>query len=207
MNIEMFLRRFARALNGFRAARGGNVAITFAFAMLPIIGFVGAAVDYSRANTVKTAMQAALDSTALMLSKEAATDTAGQLQTNAQKYFNALFNLPDISSVTITANYTTGGGPAVVVNASAPVQTSFMAVLGINSITVDGSSTTKWGSTRLRVALVLDNTGSMSSSGKMTALKTATTNLLTQLKGAAGTFNAKRRYVNRSTDYGERGPT
>ena len=40
-------------------------------------------------------------------------------------------------------------------------------------------------STRLRVALVLDNTGSMADDGKMTALKTATKNLLTQLKSAA----------------------
>ena len=47
------------------------------------------------------------------------------------------------------------------------------------------SSTTIWGEAKLRVALALDNTGSMSSSGKMTALKTATHNLLTQLKGAA----------------------
>ncbi len=39
--------------------------------------------------------------------------------------------------------------------------------------------------TRLRVALVLDNTGSMADNGKMTALKTATKNLLTQLQNAA----------------------
>ena len=47
--------------------------------------------------------------------------------------------------------------------------------------------TSTWGNTRLRVALVLDNTGSMSSSNKMTALKTASKNLLTQLKAAAVT--------------------
>ena len=41
--------------------------------MIPIIGFVGAAVDYSRANSAKAAMQAAIDSTALMLSKDAST--------------------------------------------------------------------------------------------------------------------------------------
>ena len=73
-----------RAWTKLRAARcapsasrtRGNVAITFALATLPIVGFVGAAVDYSHANSVKAAMQAALDATALMLSKEAATDTS-----------------------------------------------------------------------------------------------------------------------------------
>ena len=46
-------------------------------------------------------------------------------------------------------------------------------------------SVSSWGNTRLRVALVLDNTGSMASDGKMDALKTASHNLLTQLQQAA----------------------
>ncbi len=55
----------------------------------------------------------------------------------------------------------------------------------MRNITVTGSSTTKWGTTRLRVALVLDNTGSMADAGKITALKSATHSLLTQLQAAA----------------------
>ena len=62
----------ARTLSAFRSARGGNVAITFGLALIPVFGMVGAAVDYTRANSVKAAMQAALDATALMLSKDAA---------------------------------------------------------------------------------------------------------------------------------------
>jgi len=46
-------KKLRRTLSAFRVAKAGNVAITFAFASLPIIGFVGAAVDYSRANSVK----------------------------------------------------------------------------------------------------------------------------------------------------------
>ena len=65
--------KLTSALAAFRSARGGNVAITFAFATLPVIGTVGFAVDYSHANSVKAAMQAALDSTALMLSRDAAS--------------------------------------------------------------------------------------------------------------------------------------
>ena len=66
-------RRVAEKARRFVSARGGNVAITFALATLPVVGAVGAAVDYSHANSVKAAMQAALDATALMLSKDAAT--------------------------------------------------------------------------------------------------------------------------------------
>ena len=45
----------------------------------------------------------------------------------------------------------------------------------------------KWGLNRLRVALALDNTGSMNDAGKIGALKTATKSLLSQLKAAAAT--------------------
>jgi Flp pilus assembly protein TadG len=179
--------KLRRALSAFAGARGGNVALTFAMATLPIIGGVGAAVDFSRANSIKTAMQAALDSTALMLSKEAATDTASQLQTNATAYFKALFNRADAPNPTITASYSNSGGSVVLVNGAVSMPTNFLGVLGYNSLTINSSSTTTWGSTRLRVALVLDNTGSMSSANKMTALKTATNNLLTQLNSAATT--------------------
>ena len=184
--------KFCSALRAFRVARAGNVAITFAFASLPIIVGVGFAVDYSRASQVKVALQAALDSTALMISKEAARDTSSQLQTNAQNYFNALFNTRLATSSTITASYTTQGGTQVVINGTANVNTiflnfNFLGYIGIPNMTVSSSSTVKWGSTRLRVALVLDNTGSMADSGKITALKTATANLLTQLKNAATT--------------------
>ncbi len=65
--------------------------------------------------------------------------------------------------------------------------TNFLGVIGYNDITVNGSATAKWGTNRLRVALVLDNTGSMADSGKITALKSATNSLLSQLQSAVTT--------------------
>lgn len=177
--------KIRRTLTGFCAARGGNVAITFAIASLPVIGGVGAAVDYSRAHAVKAALQTALDSTALMLSRDAATLSNGDLQIKALDIFKAVFTRPEAQNMTVTASYTTDGGSAVTVNASVAVPTNIMTIMGYDSITVGGSSTAKWGSNRLRVALSLDTTGSMASAGKMTALKEATKNLLTQLKAAA----------------------
>ncbi|MGH6726830.1 MAG: pilus assembly protein TadG-related protein [Pseudolabrys sp.] len=177
--------KFRSALRAFCVARGGNVAITFAFATLPIITGVGFAVDYSHANAVKVAMQQSLDATALILSKEAATDTSDQLKANAVKYFNALFTRPEAQNVSVAATYTTSGGTQVIINGSADVPTSLLNIIGYPSITVTGSSTTKWGSNLLRVALVLDNTGSMADDGKMTALQSATKSLLSQLQNVA----------------------
>ena len=96
--------RLNRHLAAFRSANTGNVAITFALATLPLVGTVGFAVDYSHANSVKAAMQAALDSTALMLSKDAATLSNTDLQTKAKSYFNALFTRPEATNVAITAS-------------------------------------------------------------------------------------------------------
>lgn len=178
-------KTFCRLLAAFRADRAGNIATIFALSSLPLIGFVGAAVDYSRANSVKTALQTALDATALMLSREAATLNSGDLQSKASNYFNAMFTRPDTANVAISVSYTTNGGSAVTVNGAVTMSTQIMGIVGYNSIAINGSSTARWGSTRLRVALALDVTGSMASDGKMTALKSATKNLLTQLKNAA----------------------
>ena len=68
----------------FRRAERGNVAIIFALAFIPIVGLIGAAVDYSRLNAARTSMQAAVDSTALAMSllmSQNSTLSAADLQT------------------------------------------------------------------------------------------------------------------------------
>ena len=185
--MSILWAKCCNALRAFARAREGNVAVLFAIALIPVVAATGAAVDFSRANSVKADLQAALDATALMLSKEAASDTYNQLQTNALAYFKANFNRPGTENIGISATYSSTAGSSLVVNGSVSVPTDFMSVLGYNAVTVTSSSTAQWGTNRLRVSLVLDNTGSMDQSNKMTALKTATKSLLTQLKSAATT--------------------
>lgn len=163
----------------------GSVAPLMGFLALPLMGFVGVAVDYTRASAARTAFQTSLDSTALMLARTAATQTGADLQSTATGYFNALFTRSDVTGVAVTANYDSTIGSKVTISATAMVQTNFLGVLGYGQIPISASTTSVWGNTRLRVALVLDNTGSMASSSKMSALKTASQNLLTQLKSAA----------------------
>jgi Flp pilus assembly protein TadG len=178
---------FRHALRRFGRAREGNVAIIFGLAAIPLIAFVGAAIDYSRANSVKTALQAALDSTGLMLSHDARTLSADQLKAKADTYFKALFTRTDAKDITVNATYNGDNGSALTVTATADVPTTFMNILGIPTMTVGSTTVAKWGNKRLRVALVLDNTGSMADDGKIDALKTATNNLLDQLKNAVTT--------------------
>ncbi|MBX9842210.1 MAG: pilus assembly protein [Xanthobacteraceae bacterium] len=185
MHAVSLFERLRRCLRQLRTAAGGNVTTTFSMSIIPLVGFVGAAVDYSHANSVKIAMQAALDSTALMLSKSAMTMNEQQIQTTADQYFKALFNRPEASSVTVSATYTTSGGSKIVIGATSNVKTDFMGLLGVSQMTVSVGTQVKWGNTRLRVALALDTTGSMDSDGKIEALKSATKSLLSQLRSAA----------------------
>jgi len=152
---------------------------------VPIMAAVGIAVDYSRINADRTAFQVALDATALMLSKDAATESSEALQTEATNTFNSLFSRPGVSDATITPAYTSTGGSKLTLNGTAVVHTNFLGVIGVSQVNISAMSVSAWGNTRLRVALVLDNTGSMAADGKMDALKTASHNLLTQLQQAA----------------------
>ena len=180
------MRQLRDCLRRFRAANNGNVVLTFALLLFPIVGAMGAAVDYSRGNSDKAAMQAAVDATALMLSKEVSTLTPSQTAKKATAYFKAVFNRTGVNNIKVTPTYTTSDGSKLVVAGTGTVPTSFMRVVGINQMNIDVSSTIRWGITRLRVALVLDNTGSMASAGKMTALKTAAKSFLTQMQSTAG---------------------
>ena len=171
------VRRFARE-------RRGNVAIAFALSILPVVGVVGAAIDYSHGNQVKSAMQAAADATALMLAQNANSLTDTQVTSKANEYFNAQFIRSEVTGLTVNAVYTRGAGSQIVVTASGKVPTHFTGLVGLDTMTVGVESQVKWGMGKLQVALALDNTGSMAMHGKITALKTATLSLLDMLKGA-----------------------
>ena len=179
-------------LDRFWNNRHGSVAPLAALAIIPLVTGIGAAIDYSRANAARTAFQVALDSTALALSKQAATVSGADLQTAANQTFSALFHRSDVQNVAVTATYSSTGGSKLTLTGSATIPTDFVNFLGLDNINIAATSTSTWGNTRLRVALVLDNTGSMAQSdssgnNKMTALKTAAQNLLTQLQNAAAT--------------------
>jgi len=152
---------------------------------VPLIGSAGVAIDYTQASATRTAFQSALDATALAMSKTAATQSAADLQAAASAHFNAVFTSPQATHVEVTATYTATAGSKLVLNATATLKTNVLGILGYGDIDIAAAATSTWGETRLRVALVLDNTGSMSSASKMTALKTASQNLLTQLRNAA----------------------
>ncbi|TMJ53907.1 MAG: pilus assembly protein [Alphaproteobacteria bacterium] len=187
-------RYLDRAVRRFAGANEGNIAIMFGAVLVPLLGLVGAAIDYSRANMAHSSMQAAIDSTALMLSKDLTqgTITTSQISQKAQDYFNALFTNKDAQGrVTITTTYTPATSTTaatIKISGSGSITTDFMNIIGFPTLGFSPSSTTTWGNVKMRVALVLDNTGSMAQNNKMTALKNAvagTGGLIDQLSALA----------------------
>ena len=184
MTTNRLIAKLRNACRRFAGANDGNTVVVFALAFIPLVGLTGAAVDYSRAQQLQTGMQAAADTTALMVAQSAASSTAAAVQTATSNYYKAIFNNPAAQNLTVTGTYSNTSGSTVVVSSTATYRTSFMGVVGFSTLPLAANSTASFGNSRLRVALVLDNTGSMAQSGKISALKTATNNLLDQLKAA-----------------------
>src|SRR5205823_12356497 len=130
MSIVPIITQFRTSVRRFIGADQGNIATIFAITILPILGLTGAAIDFTRVSNARAAMQAALDSTALMLSKDlsSGTITTAQVSTKAQSYFTALYTNKDASNVSVAATYTASSsmGSTIQLSGSAAMTTDFL---------------------------------------------------------------------------------
>ncbi len=167
----------------------GSTAIIFALSSLALFSTAGAGLDLARGMMIKSRLAGALDAAALAIGRtNGMTNT--QLQALAQKYFDA--NYPATTLGTHTSVVVTTSGLTTNLSVTASVPTTLLQVMGIPSVDLGVTNQVVRAVTKLRVALVLDNTGSMSQTdatgtSKISALKTATHQLLTQLQNAAVT--------------------
>jgi Flp pilus assembly protein TadG len=179
MPIVSFARHIAEAARRFVGAKDGNVAMIFTVALLPLLAFIGAAIDYGRASKARASLQGALDSAALMVSRDFAQGTisSADLTSAAQKYVSGLFtDKTETALGTINVTYTapnSDSGATIQITSSGTINTVFMKIVGFPNMNFGASSTTTWGQAKLRVAMALDNTGSMKDDGKMAALQNA----------------------------------
>jgi Flp pilus assembly protein TadG len=164
----MLLQRF------FKDRRGG-VAPMFALALIPLIGAVGSAVDYTIAAKIRAQLLAAADAASISsVSKSSAALAAAATMsgdgsiaagvTEATKIFTV--NAGKATSYTlssITANVVkTGTSVTSTIDFNASVPTHFMGLFGIKTVPVRGSSTaTNSLPTFIDFYLLLDNTPSM----------------------------------------------
>lgn len=126
--------------------------------LLAIIGSVGIAVDTGRAQLAQSKLSSSLDAAGLA---GGATVNTVNLTSEVTKYLNANFqNYMDatITDISVTTN---SDNSIIYLSATATMPTTFMRVLGNDSVEIAASAEITRETKGLELVLVLDNTGSM----------------------------------------------
>ena len=176
MAIDSLVNRVRGQLRRFRLADRGNVVLTFALALIPLTGAVGAAVDYSRANNFRSQLIAAADAASVgsVAKSSPAIQAASTMYadgtipagvTDAQNIFDAqvaakanLWSNLQRTATVVKAN----GTVTSTMQFTAQVPTAFMGLFGKTTMAISGTSKAS-NSLPLYADfyLLLDNTPSM----------------------------------------------
>ncbi|MEG6508449.1 pilus assembly protein [Methyloligella sp. 2.7D] len=175
--LGWLVRRFARE-------RSGNVAIIFGAAIVPIILALGVGIDYGRAFLVKERMSEATDAAGLAIGSWVDLDE-DTLKEKAQTYFDA--NYPSSTIGTASNVDVQFIGDDILLTVTGKVPTTFMRLADINDVDVSAQSLISRQQQNIELVLVLDTTGSMKNSGKMTALKSAAKEMVNTLFSSEST--------------------
>ncbi len=178
--IDRVFHKVARSLENFRRDTRGNIAMIFGLAVIPMVTAAGVGIDLSRGYMVKQRLGHALDAAALAVGT-ATGKTGDELDAIAQSYFDANYPAAELGVPgALTLTVTDG---VVSMAATAEVDTAMMNVVGYDTLNVSATTEVTRKITGLEVVMVLDNTGSMGSYGKLSALKTAADDLVDILYG------------------------
>lgn len=162
--------------------REGGVAVQFALLALPLTVLAFGTYDINHADSRKRQVQDALDAATLMAARSyAVTDTDLQ-KVGSEALTAQLATMTDASLVSSSFNSVS---PNIVGTAKVNVTPVIANLWKSGDMTVNVSSTVVRSLNKLEVVMVLDNTGSMASSSKLTNLKTAAKGLIDTLSSAA----------------------
>lgn len=188
MLIQPFsrLKRFARA---FADDRRGNVMIVLALCLIPILAFIGAAVDMANAQRVRAQLQDATDSAVLAVARDGLRLTDAQIKPQADAYMKASYRYLKSIPYTITNVTFDRTTVTAVLDTKATVPTSFMQIVGIRTVPITAHAVSK--GLGFEVAMVLDTSYSMTeyagTTKKIDALKTAAASFLDSMFGTSAT--------------------
>jgi Flp pilus assembly protein TadG len=162
-------------LSRFAHDKSGNIAIIFALSLVPLVSVVGCAVDYSRANQLRSKLQSAIDAASVgSVSKTSpGFNAAGAMTgdgpipagvTDATNIFNA--NMSGVTGYTLNrmtpVMTKTGSTITSTIQFSADIPTMFLSVMSKTSMTVTGTSTSTANMPLyIDFYLLLDNSPSM----------------------------------------------
>jgi Flp pilus assembly protein TadG len=180
------LRSFLRRLATGGRDESGAAAVFFAVSLILLAPLTLGMMDVYAASTQRGRLQDALDAATLFAARSTATTTAA-VDVIGDKALTANLVLP--AGVTLVAsNFTLSGST---VTGYAEVTPSAIAPGLWPHANINASASVQRSVDELEVALVLDNTGSMSQGGKLATLQTSAKNLIDTLVAAAATSTAQ----------------
>ena len=166
---------------------GGNAAIIFSLAIVPLLLAVGAGIDMVRANWARTVLQAAADA-AVLAEGSSEKAVAVDLKNIADSYILANGADSAVRSLEVADALADADGGVFQIHLTGKINTSFMALAGIGTLDVEAYSEARRGSTGpLELVLALDTTYSMSADDKIGTLKTAAKALVNSVMVAGKT--------------------
>jgi Flp pilus assembly protein TadG len=142
----------------FGRDRRGNVAMMWGIMGAVLIGTIGIAVDFTRAQGIRNRMQNAVDGAALVAERSSNLSMA-QREAAARAFFNSEMGA-DSGSVILAVTEMANGGHRVTANMPMPVTIARIVRNENWDIAVSAEAQAD-ASPPIEVALVLDNTGSM----------------------------------------------
>ncbi|VIO80685.1 hypothetical protein CI1B_85030 [Bradyrhizobium ivorense] len=204
------MRTLTRTISRFRRDRSGNIAIIFGLVALPALVAVGCAVDYTRANQIRTKLISAADAASVGSIAKASPGfiAAGAMTSDgpvaagnddATKIFNGnIFNQTGFTLNSVTPAVTKSGGTLTAkVQFSADVPTMFLGVIGSGKITVTGTSTsTATMPLYIDFYLLLDNSPSMGVAATPADVTTMVNNTSDKCAFACHDYNDANNYYN-----------
>ena len=197
-NANIF-RRFLKNSKGSLTPMLGLAAIPFFLA-------AGAAIDMARVNREQASFYGAVDGAALaiaaddrsaleVLSTQAQKDAMkATLEQYAQKYLEQNYKDASGGAANVDVDLTISGSD-IKMDATLEFPMAIMQLAGIDTMTLKASSTIKKAMKPIELVMVMDSTGSMASSGKMSGAKAAAKQLLDTLYQGSLTAQPRSEYI------------
>ena len=171
------------SLHALGQDRGGNVMIVVGLGIFVLLGSLGSAIDMGRAQMAQARLSSALDSAGLAAG---GVINSGNVSQVATKYFNANFPSSYMGGVTLAQPISVVENTdktMLTLTANATVPTTFMGLLGFDTMPISASTEITRAKKGMELVLVMDVTGSMEEDNKIGAMKTAAKDLVDILYG------------------------
>ncbi len=160
----------------------GAILPLFAISSVLLLSVVGAAVDYNAASTKKVQLQNALDAAVLSAARDIGPSTTqSQMETAITRLVRSQVSFANDVNLTVSFD---SNARSVEATGTVSHQTALLGIVGITTIPIGATSSSKVGRAYLEVALVLDNSGSMAGS-RITTLRSSAVDLTQKVLGAA----------------------